>query len=95
MDIKERLEEYLKKNNAQLPWPYGISGDASERANTIWNTLSQIEKLSISKHNPYGKDRNKIIHELHRRGIPQVVLVEMSGLSFSVVRFVTYKDKEK
>lgn len=95
MDIIKRIESYLERNNGHLPWPYGITGEASERANTTWNTLSQGEKLAISKHNPFKQDRNKIIKQLNDRGIPQRVLCEMSGLSSTVIKIVTHKGKRK
>lgn len=95
MEIKERIESHIEKNNGHLPWPYGIKGKASDRAHTTWNTLSQSEKLAVLKQNPFKKDRNKIIKELSNRGIPQAVLSELSGLCANVIKRVTLKNKKE
>ena len=95
MEIKERIEAYCEKYNEQLPWPYGMACEASKKAQTTWNTLNQVERLAISKHNPFKTDRNMIIKDLNRKGIPQRVLCEMSGLSMSVIKIVTLKIKKK
>lgn len=55
--------------------------DYSEKAKKLVDLLSAEEVIQVQKDNPFRIERNKKIAELCRRGVAQVVLAEISGLS--------------
>jgi len=95
MDIIERIRRYLENHNKELPWPDGIIDNASERAKYVWNTLTQEERLAISRHNHFRKERNEVLCELKSRGITGAILSELSGLSIQMIKHITVQKRRK
>lgn len=80
--LEKRLHCFLKSHKDRLPWPYGCSEEKlSDRARGVWQTLTPVERLGISKRCPFVVDRNRMLYRLYKEtGIAQCVLEEISGL---------------
>lgn len=44
-------------------------------------SLSNTKKKILQKLNPFRRERNALIQDLARRGVPQILLSRVSGLS--------------
>lgn len=53
----------------------------SAKAQILVDRLSGDEVEQIRKHNPFRIERNDKIRSLYQRGVSQVVIAEVSGLS--------------
>lgn len=95
MDGLKRIRTYLEESNGREPWSYGFNEEtASPKAKAAWDVLPVEEKLAVSVYNPYRRERNAMLCELHRRGLTQPLIAELSGLSPSVVEKITNKKKD-
>ena len=78
------------------PWPYGFNPRrGSEAGKRAWRTLSIRERLMISCHNPFRGQREAMIFELSNRGLPQSIIVELSGISKASVSRIVLREKVK
>lgn len=55
--------------------------DYSAKAQRLVDRLNGDEVEQITKHNPFRIERNDKIRSLFQRGVSQVVIAEVSGLS--------------
>ena len=84
--LSKKLDELLTKKTDSRPWGYGcMAEDLSERSRAIWETLSETERMIISRKCPYKTDRFEAIKKLHQQGIPLRTLAEISGISRSTI----------
>ncbi len=54
--------------------------DLSPEALEVWDSLSEKQKATIRKDNPFPVDRNSEIRSLRERGVKITVLAEITGL---------------
>ncbi len=57
----------------------------SPKAQRLLEALTDGEILQIQKENPFRRERNDKICELHGRGVSQATLAEVSGLSSTTI----------
>ena len=55
----------------------------SQEAEKVLSELTDGEIRQLRKDNPFRNDRNNAIRELFRRGVKQIIIAEISGLSKS------------
>jgi hypothetical protein len=53
----------------------------SPEAKKVWSALSVRQRTRIDKFNPFREDRNEALRELKARGVKNIVLSEISGLT--------------
>ncbi|SHH29984.1 hypothetical protein [Desulfofustis glycolicus] len=59
--------------------------DYSKKAKKLVDLLSAEEVMQVQKDNPFRVERNAKIVALRQRGVAQVVLAEISGLSDTTI----------
>jgi len=93
MKIERRIREFLKTSGGDLPWPFGVRIDRelSPRGLVVFGSMGVVEKLSVSKFNPYKTERDQALLRWNLAGISQSVLSELSGLSRSTISRIILK----
>ncbi len=97
MGSLESLRRYTHlRKDGKLPWPFGYNavGSASN-APLAWAVLTLEEKLAISRHNPFKRERNEALIGLHERGLTQEILRDLSGLHLHTIERITKKKRSK
>jgi hypothetical protein len=59
--------------------------ELSKEAQQIFLDLGPEERKLISRDSPYRRDRGRLLRRLFRRGVKQIVLTEVSGMSRSEI----------
>ena len=59
-------------------------------ARKVWNALSRRQRAKIDKYNPFKGDRNKAIRELKARGVSNVILAEITGMTTTAVCYISH-----
>ena len=96
MELFDRISGYLRREHGKLPWSCGFIPDkASEKAASAWEILSQEERLMISRYSPFKRVRNQLICDLHRLGLTQAILSELSGIPQRTIEYITARKKRK
>jgi len=86
VDFVTRLREQFIDVEGELPWAFGFDPQGGSRAElSIRRTFKPEELLAISKHNPFIKERNKVIAALPALGLTTAQLVKLTGLSRSTI----------
>lgn len=75
-------------NTNQQTWP-SYWADLSPDARAVLKTLSDGEKQTIQKGNPFRSDREALIRDLRSKGVKINVLCELSGFSRSTMFRIT------
>lgn len=84
MEIYSRLEKLIADPGVNLPWPYGFDPKTgSEEARAVWHLLTEVERLAISRHNPFKLERDKAISVVRASGVSWATLVQLTGFSWS------------
>lgn len=82
MDFVKRLREQFVDVEGELPWAFGFDPQGGSGAElSIRRTFKPEELLAVSKHNPFIKERNKVIAALRDLGLTTSQLVKLTGLS--------------
>jgi len=95
MDILERIERYIM-DVGKHPWAFGCNvNEISEKSLIAWHLLSVLERLAISKDNPFIPERKEILLKLRHQGFSQSVLSDLSGLAPVTIKRLSPKKKAK
>lgn len=94
MRYKDRIRKARQNGEGKPPWPFGLKEGASEKVRAIWESLTEAQRLCMSKHNPFRKERDSLLIQLHRAGYPCTLLSDLSGLSSTSVSRITQPKKK-
>ena len=92
MEIKERIRRYLDEHG-EPPWPCADPTTMSQKALLVWGSLTDEEKIAISRFNRFLIERNAVLQELRDRGLTTPILAEISSVSVNQVKRVTRRAK--
>lgn len=68
--------------------------DFSIKAQMVIDALSEAEVKQIKKENPFRFERNAKIKELCERGVEQIIVAEISGLSKNSISRIRHGNKK-
>ena len=78
------------------PWPLGFDpARISLNASRARKALSIKDLLIVSRYNPFKGQRDLKILELHEKGLPQSIIVELSGLGDSSISRIILGKKSR
>jgi hypothetical protein len=67
----------------------------SPRAQKLLDALSKSDQQVIQKENIFKKDRNRAICKLRERGVPGLVLAEVTGISASQIQRISLSERSR